>query len=445
MAGKPNILYLHSHDTGRYIQPYGHAVPTPNLQRLAEEGVLFRQCFCANPTCSASRAGLLTGQSAHNAGMLGLAHRGYQLSDFNQHLIHTLKSAGYTSALAGVQHIAPKAEQIGYDQILTVDHRLTDEKAVEFLRTKPTEPFFLSVGFIQTHLPFPEARAMDDARYCLPPAPLPDTPEIRHEMARFKASAHILDERMGRVLDALRHNGLAENTLVICTTDHGIAFPRMKCNLYDGGIGVMLLMRGPGGFTGGKVCEEMVSHVDIFPTLCELVGQARPAWLQGESVLPWLRGERPAIREEVFAEVNVHAAVEPQRCVRTKRWKYIRRYSRYLKTVRPNCDDSEAKRLWLAEGWREHALAREELYDLMFDPNEQNNLVNAPRGAAALADLRARLDNWMRRTDDPLLAPGGLTFPVGAILCPPDELNPGEDRFTYSGPADDARAWGPEA
>ena len=99
---RPNILYIHSHDTGRYVQPYGYAVPTPNIQRLAEEGVLFRQAFCASPTCSPSRACLLTGQYAHNNGMLGLAHRGFSLNDYSHHLLHTLRRVGYVSALAGV-------------------------------------------------------------------------------------------------------------------------------------------------------------------------------------------------------------------------------------------------------------------------------------------------------------------------------------------------------
>jgi arylsulfatase A-like enzyme len=98
----PNILYLHSHDTGRYVSPMGYAVPTPNVQRLAGEGTLFRRCFCAAPTCSPSRAALLTGQSAHSSGMLGLAHRGFVLSDYTQHLVSTLKGAGYHTVLAGM-------------------------------------------------------------------------------------------------------------------------------------------------------------------------------------------------------------------------------------------------------------------------------------------------------------------------------------------------------
>src|SRR5712691_12162221 len=101
---RPNILYIHSHDTGRYLQPYGHSVPAPNLQRLAEGGVLFRQAFSAAPTCSPSRASLLTGQCAHSSGMLGLAHRGFALNDPRQHLAHTLRPAVYYAALFGMQH-----------------------------------------------------------------------------------------------------------------------------------------------------------------------------------------------------------------------------------------------------------------------------------------------------------------------------------------------------
>ena len=102
---KPNIVYIHSHDTGRYVQPYGHAIPTPNIQSLAEKGVLFRNAFCANPTCSPSRAALLTGQWAHSCGMGGLANRGWSLP-VPEHLIpYTLNKAGYITALAGFQHV----------------------------------------------------------------------------------------------------------------------------------------------------------------------------------------------------------------------------------------------------------------------------------------------------------------------------------------------------
>src|SRR5947199_3399394 len=116
---RPNILYLHSHDTGRYIQPYGYAVRTLNLQKLAEESVLFRQAFDAAPTCSPSRAALLTGQCPHKNGMLGLAHRGFALNNYEQHLLHWLRPHGYRSTLIGVQHIANDSAMIGYDEVVS--------------------------------------------------------------------------------------------------------------------------------------------------------------------------------------------------------------------------------------------------------------------------------------------------------------------------------------
>jgi N-sulfoglucosamine sulfohydrolase len=425
-SDRPNILYIHSHDTGRYVQPYGHAVPTPRLQQFAEEGVLFRQAFCANPTCSPSRASLLTGQYPHNNGMVGLAHRGFALNDYRQHIIHTLREAGYTSALAGMQHIAhPKdtaAQTIGYDRYLG-EPATAHERAAAFLADHPPPPFFLSVGFHETHREYP-ATPDDNPAYCLPPAPLPDTPATREDMARFKASARILDRKIGAVLDALERSGLAGHTLVICTTDHGIAFPRMKCTLTDSGIGVMLIVRGPGGFAGGKVVDAMVSHLDLFPTVCQLAGVDVPERAQGKSLLPLVAGEAAAIHDEIFAEVNYHAAYEPQRGVRTPRWKYIRRFEQRTSPVLPNCDDGLSKDVWLAHGWRDNPPPDEALYDLVFDPNESANLAGDARHAAVLDEMRGRLVRWMRQTGDPLLKHGFVPAPEGAIVNDPDDVTP---------------------
>ena len=107
-----NILYIHSHDTGRYVQPYGYAVETPRIQQLAEEGVLFRQAFCANPTCSASRSVLLTGRYAHSNRMIGLAHRGSRLNDYRQHLASFLSRNGYETALSGCSTRPPTGSSL---------------------------------------------------------------------------------------------------------------------------------------------------------------------------------------------------------------------------------------------------------------------------------------------------------------------------------------------
>jgi N-sulfoglucosamine sulfohydrolase len=422
----PNILYVHSHDSGRYLQPYGHAIPTPTLRKLAAEGVLFRSAFSAAPTCSPSRAALLTGQCPHKSGMLGLAHRGFSLNDYSHHMLYTLRQAGYHSVLAGLQHIAARPETIGYDEILS--HRSQSAvdvapAAVAYLNRHPKQPFFLDAGFFETHRTYHQPTAEDDPHVTAPPHTVPDYRQTRTDMASYHASARVMDWGVGEILDALERNGLAGNTLVISTTDHGIAFPRMKCNLTDDGWGVSLIMRGPGGFQSGRVCDAMISQLDIFPTLCELNGLSSPGWLEGKSLLPVLRGETSEINDEVFAEVNYHAAYEPKRAARTKRWKYIRRFGGRRTPVLPNCDDSPSKSLWLEHGWRERLLPEEELYDLLFDPGEQNNL--AASNASALAEMRGRLQRWMKRTDDPLLR-GPVAAPHGARVNNPDGVSPTE-------------------
>jgi len=435
----PNIIYLHSHDTGRYIQPYGYAVDTPHLQRFAEEGVLFRNAFCAGPTCSPSRAALLTGQYPHSCGMLGLSgERGCRLNDYQQHLSHFLKANGYATALSGIQHEAHDNEAkalLGYDRYLDEPwapwadcfvkwNELYAERAAEYiLHADRDKPFFLSCGFSLTHRMGPgekwhtsekAAEPQGDPRYVRPPTPLPDTPETRRDFADFRVAANHLDRCMGRVLEALDQANLTENTLVIITTDHGLAYPHMKCNLTDHGTGVMLMLCGPSsakasegkpaGFAGGKVSDALVNHVDIFPTICEVAGLTPPAWLQGVPVSKQ--------REEVFAEVNWHGYPEPMRSVRTNRYKYIRRY--LARRGSDNCDASISRTLLRRHGWDDQPRPQESLFDLLFDPHEANDLAGDPAHAAVLAEMRARLARWMQETNDPILT--GRIEPKSGML-----------------------------
>jgi len=425
-SDQPNILYIHSHDTGRYVQPYGYAIPTPNIQRLAEQGILFRKAFCVAPTCSPSRASLLTGQYAHCNGMIGLAHRGFSLNDYNRHIVHTLRKAGYYSVLIGEEHLSKDPKDSGYDLISDVKGNRAEivaPAAIELLNHELLQPFFLSVGFFETHRDFLKPGSIDDINYSLPPVPLLDTYESRRDMAGFKASARNLDRGIGAVLEALDANNLSENTLVICTTDHGIAFPQMKCNLTDHGIGVMLIIRGPGGFTGGKVSEALVSHIDLFPTICDLVNIDHPSWLQGRSIMPLVQGESEEIHDALFAEVTFHAAYEPQRAVRTQRWKYIRRFDHHLGPVLANCDDSPSKQVLMQYGWEKRLRPLEQLYDLIFDPNEACNLAYDQSVGTILEELRERLDDWMQATADPLLH-GPVSAPNGAELNDPEHMSP---------------------
>jgi arylsulfatase A-like enzyme len=428
----PNILYLHSHDTGRYVQPYGYPVPTPNIQHLADQGILFRQAFCAAPVCSGSRAALLTGQCTHATGMLGLAHRGYRLTYPERHMVHVLRDAGYWSGLIGEQHVSADPADVGYDLIVDLDStkvRDVAPAATKLIaeRARQDRPFFLSVGFFETHREYFEPSSVRDALYSRPPENIVDTVRTRRDMASFKASARSLDQGVGTVLNALHEHELVDDTLVIMTTDHGLAFPESKATMYDRGIGVLLLIRGPGGFSGGRVHDALVSQLDIFPTICDVAGIDPPAWLEGTSLLPLVNGDVDELHQEIFAELTFHAAYEPQRAVRTARYKFVRRFDDlHPGRVLPNLDDGFTKDVLLESGWAEIDPPVEALYDLTLDPTEGTNRIDDPRLADVLIDLKGRLHDWMVRTRDPLLD-GPVAPAEGTVYNTVDQLSASDE------------------
>ena len=425
-----NILLLHTHDTGRCISPCGYAVDTPNLARFARGSVLFRQAFDCGPTCSPARASLLTGQYPHQCGMFGLAHRGFRLFEPRRHLAHFLSERGYETILCGIQHETDgPAAALGYGEVVEsaaapagadfcrkmMVRDLENTAAVcDRLSRNHDRPFFLSFGLFATHRPFPtEPDAEGNPDFLLPPPPVPDTPECRRDWAAFLTLVRHADRCFGQVLETLEKLELAEQTLVIVTTDHGPAFPGMKCTLTDHGCGVMLMLRVPG--MRGMVSDALVSHLDLYPTICEWAGLEAPPWLEGRSLLPLLRGEAGEVRDAVFAELNFHAARDVQRTVRIRRFRYIRRFDSWPGTILPNIDDGLTKRFLRREAGLENRPRgpEEQLFDLFRDPAEGRSVAEDPAYAEVLSLLRTRLSEWMTRTDDPLLR-GPLRAPEGA-------------------------------
>lgn len=441
MTKKPlNILYVHTHDTGRMIQPYDPALPTPHLMKLAGEGTLFRNAYCCGPTCSPSRAALLTGQPPHANGMYGLAHRGFSLHDYSRHLANYLKEFGYETALFGMQHECKDAKGIGYDRVFVDPRREAEDltawdlsngdAAIAYLQEVHEKPFFMSYGLAHTHRPFLEIDDSVNPDYLRVPPCLPDNDRTRQDFAGFVTSALRADHCIGRVLKALERQGLTENTLVLYTTDHGIAFPHMKCNLYDTGIGVSLILKYPGNPSAGKVTDALVSQVDLYPTICQLLGIPAPEWLAGRSLVPILQNPQAEVNDAVFSEATYHAAAEPQRCVRTRRYKYIRRYGVNDAYVPANIDAGGSKDFLLEEGLLSHKIDREMLFDLSFDPMERKNLIHQKDYAAVADDLRARLAKHMADTGD-FIESGRLPRPEGMILntitcIDPDSKDPAD-------------------
>jgi arylsulfatase A-like enzyme len=198
----------------------------------------------------------------------------------------------------------------------------------------------------------------------------------------------------------------------------------MKSNLTDHGLGVMLMLRGPGGFGGGAMVDSMVSQLDIFPTVCDVAGIPAPTRLRGRSLTALAGGGAAPLHAETFGEVTYHAAYEPQRTVRTDRHRYIRRFEERDRLVAPNVDAGPSKTLLVERGWRDRERPAEMLFDLTFDPQEAHNLVGDPASATVLADLRGRLQRWMQETGDPLLA-GPVPAPPGAVVDDQDAVDPG--------------------
>ncbi|MGF1482996.1 MAG: sulfatase [Opitutales bacterium] len=442
-----NVLYLHMHDMGRYNSAYGFNLPTPRILELARQGTLFRRGFCNAPTCSPSRAALLTGFTAHQAGMTGLVNRGFQLKAQDPHLARFLHANGYETVLSGVQHEFRYTQMDEfYDRKLSQRDDLPSheaeypnasencndiknaEAAAAFLRERDSQqPFFLSYGLVMPHRDFFDSRGLADYNpaYADAPLPLPDLARVRQDMADYACTMAYVDHCVGIVMDALHEAGLDDKTLVFLTTDHGVAFPWMKCNLTDHGTGVTYLLRYPGNPTAGTVTDALVSHLDFFPTVCDLCNLEAPDHLLGKSLRPVLAGKTDTHQEEVFAEVSYHAAYEPMRSVRTERWKLIRLFDHDQDFRRPfaNIDASYSKDFTVEAGLREQPRDPVQLYDTFLDPVERNNLAHSPAHAAVLEDMTARLDRWMRETDDPLLQ-GPVAMPAGARINKRDHIGP---------------------
>lgn len=456
-----NVVLLHTDDTGRHIAPYGYDVPTPRLQALAEDGILFRNAYSAAPSCSPSRAALMTGRAPHSNGMLDVAHLGFELDDYDRHLASFLGRNGFETALVGQQHETPSersrteeaGELIGYDRVLEDPEpeaersTLSNDKAerdlgnahaaAEFVREDHDDPYFLSVGFFNAHRSFPEDHDVD-SEYVQPPAPIPDTPEYREDMAGYAAAIEVVDDCVGIVLDALADAGTLDETLVLFTTDHGMPYPRMKSSLYDTGVGVSLVARFPEGYRRGEAVDALISQVDLFPTFCEYLGLESPDWLQGTSAMPLVRDETDAIRDAVFAEQNFHNVYDPKRCVRTRRYKLVRLYDDYDGTVpgqvgkradedlppERNLDQSTTNLATQVDeipdsfvpverGLHTTTDADELLFDLYFDPEERVDVSEDPYYSEVRERLSERLDEWMAETDDDL-RDGAIARPPGS-------------------------------
>lgn len=325
------------------------------------------------------------------------------------HTAQILAASGYTTTLIGMQHLIERgsASELGYANALPVAPAYEEADAtVGLLRelSRRPEPFYLEVGFEEPHRPYDFGGAQPDAsRAVAIPGYLPDGPESRQDLAAFQGAIRQMDSGVGRILAGLDELGLTESTCVIFATDHGAAMPRAKCTLYDPGIEVALIWRWPeGGISGGRVVSEMVSNVDVAPSLLDALAIRASLAQQGQSMWPLLRGDAYQPRTEVFAEKTFHTYYEPMRAIRTARHKLIINFEVSTRVDVPS-DIRESPIYPLMLKQFDDVRPTVELYDLYDDHWEQRNLAGAPELALVERGLRQRLLEWMRWTNDPLL------------------------------------------
>ena len=434
MAQRPNILWVSFEDCYPYFGCYGDKVArTPHLDRLAAEGALWTRAFSTAPVCSPARSGVITGMyptaigthhhrtgSGKNYDSLAYSYEAvvpHYVRCFSEYL----RAAGYYCSNNDKTDYQFAAPITAWDDCSKRGH----------WRHRPDAemPFFAVFNLTRTHEsnmweqmdgePIAPDPAVDLEAIEVPPY-FPDTPKVRQSLARNYANIEYNDRRLGEILGELAEDGLAENTAVFVWTDHG-PMPRGKRWPHDSGIRSPLIARWPGGIAPGTVREELVSTIDLAPTVLSLCGVEIPQHIQGQAFL----GPRAAPeREYVYAARDRYDEMyDTVRAVRDKRFKYIRHYhpeqpymlyNRY-RNIHPIMQ--ELWRLHVAgelEGPAAALMANsrpaEELFDTDADPHEVENLAANPVYAGELARLRAALDEWQREVGDLGLVPEDVMY-----------------------------------
>jgi N-sulfoglucosamine sulfohydrolase len=412
-AGRPNILWIIAEDMGVELGCYGEElVTTPNIDGLAERGIRYTNVIATAPVCSAARSGLMTGMyqttiGAHNH----RSHRGdgYQLPEGVNVITKYFRDAGYFTA--NIRQFDGKIRGTGKTD-WNFAHEPKPFDSDDWKDLESHQPFYAQINFSETHRTFKKCpeHAVDPADVKLPPY-YPDHPVARKDWAMYLETVNVLDQKVGAVLDRLKEDGLADNTIVFFFSDHGRAHVRGKQWLYEGGVHIPLIVRFPDGRRAGEVNDDLIAHIDVTATSMKLAGIPRPENFESQSFF----GDGYTPREYVVsARDRCDETVDHIRSVRTKRFKYIRNFD----PERPYMQENAYKRrqypvLTLLE--QLHAAGKltpvqelfmaerrpeEELYDLEADPHEVNNLAGSPDHAEKLAELRGILDAWIKRTGD---------------------------------------------
>lgn len=413
MQKRLNIMLLQGEDVGRHLGCYGDNVAsTPNLDRLASEGMRFTNAFSHAPVCAPSRGGMVTGRYAYS---LGNHHMRSKLADPPRTFTQELRDAGY---------------YVNWNTKLdfNFDPRegWRDEASAWYEQPAPGQPFFVYENFFHTHEsrmfpdtpgafedPPPEAEGLkphDPSDMEVPPY-LTDCPEVRGQLTKYYDAYSVTDAMVGRRLQWLEDQGLADNTVVIFLSDHGRGLPREKRWCYDAGVHLPLIVRWPGVTEPGRVSDDLVAWVDIAPTILSIAGIPVPDGYQGRIFMGELQsGPRECVfggrdrMDEVFDRV---------RFARDERWHYIRNFHPNLPRHQwQNYMEQQEIMGVMREKWANGELhgdeaaffqetkPDEELFDMEKDPHCMNNLADDAEFSSTLEALRHELDLHLASVHD---------------------------------------------
>lgn len=413
---RPNILWILAEDISTELSCYGHpAGQTPNLDKLAQQGVRYTNAFTTAPSCAPSRSAMITGVYQTRIGAHDQRMRDKWSEIKNRTLPEPylpitdyLRRAGYFTALG-----------CGYSRKTDFNFNTQNEpfEGRDWTQRKSAQPFFGQITLPVTHrgkhwrqINEKVNNPVDPARVELPPY-YPDQPICRQDWATYLNTIQMMDSQVGDILKRLKEEGLADNTVVIFTGDNGRCHVRGKCWLYDPGIRVPMIIRWPGRLGPASVCDDLISAIDISATVLKIAGIEPPKYMDGRVFL----GKNIRKRRYIFAARDrIDEAVDCIRCVRSRRYKYVRNYmpekSRtqkfaYIEAHRPMLrvmKDLYARGELTSEQalFMEPRKPDEELFDLQSDPHELHNLAHSPDHQNVLNELRAALQQRIKETGD---------------------------------------------
>jgi arylsulfatase A-like enzyme len=420
LSERPNILWLVTEDMGPYIASFGdNSIQTPNLSRLANEGVRYPNLFSPSGVCAPSRAAIATGMYPTSIGAGHMRTKSHtQLTGLPAYeavppaelkmISELLRIHGYYCTNNSKEDYQFKAPVTAWDESSNKAH---------WRNRKQDQPFFAIFNFNETHEsrlfePYQQTEVIPiDTKFKVPPY-LPDNEIVQRDLWKMYNNIALMDQKVGRILDQLEKDGLLENTIVFFYGDHGGPLPRQKRLIYDAGINTPLIIRFPNQQKAGSWDKQLISFIDFAPTLLSLGGITPPKYMQGQ---PFLNKKQPEDKR-----TYIHSAVDRLdgitdaiRAVRDKQFKYIRNYRpeqgyylpiAYREKI-PTMKEllrlrNEGKLNETQVQWFRKSKAPEELFDCKVDPHELNNLANNPDYKQKLIELSSEMDRWIKEIGD---------------------------------------------